>query len=119
MNSITLVGRLTKDPELTERGDTKVCDLRIAVNGRGDQSPLFIDVAAFGPQGEACNEYLSKGSQVSVAGSLRYSEWEKKPTGKGKAAKAEKRSKHSVVAQSVQFLDAKPDESNEASEQSS
>jgi single-strand DNA-binding protein len=118
MNSITLVGRLTKDPELTERGETKVCDLRIAVNGRGDQSPLFIDVAAFGPQGQACSEYLSKGSQVSVAGSLRYSEWEKKPTGNSKA-KPEKRSKHSVVAQSVQFLDAKPDESNEASEQSS
>ena len=38
MNSVNLVGRLTKDPELTERGETKVCDLRIAVNGQGEDA---------------------------------------------------------------------------------
>ena len=37
MNSVNLVGRLTKDPELAERGKTKVCDMRIAVNGRGQE----------------------------------------------------------------------------------
>lgn len=100
MNSVNLVGRLTKDPELVERGKTKVCEMRIAVNGQGDQRSLFIDVAAFKGQAEACNTYLAKGSQVAVVGSIRLSEWE---------SDGQKRSRHSVVARQVDFLDPKPD----------
>jgi hypothetical protein len=47
MNKVKLEGRLTKDPELNVRGDRKVCDLRLAVNGPGNTPPLFIDVVAF------------------------------------------------------------------------
>ncbi|HET7054188.1 MAG TPA: single-stranded DNA-binding protein [Solirubrobacterales bacterium] len=100
MNSVNLVGRLTKDPELSERGETKVCDLRIAVNGQGDLPAVFIDVAAFKGQADACATYLSKGSQIAVSGSLRYSQWEKDGS---------KRSKHSVLAREVRFLDPKPE----------
>jgi len=107
MNSVNLVGRLTKDPELTERGETKVCDLRIAVNGQGDQPPVFIDVAAFKGQADACATYLAKGSQVAVSGSLRYAQWE---------SEGGKRSKHSVLAREVRFLDPKP-ASGEATEE--
>jgi single-strand DNA-binding protein len=99
MNSVNLVGRLTKDPELSERSGTKVCDLRLAVNGQGDSPPLFIDVAAFKGQAEACANYLSKGSQVAVSGSLRLAEWKKDGS---------KRSKHSVLAREVRFLDPRP-----------
>lgn len=106
MNSVNLVGRLTKDPELSERGDTKVCDLRLAVNGLGDAPTVYIDVAAFKGQAEACAKYLAKGSQVAVDGQLRYSQWE---------SDGQKRSKHSVLARGVQFLDPKP-ESEEESE---
>jgi len=95
MNSVNLVGRLTQDPELTDRGETKVCDLRLAVNGQGDSPPCFIDVAAFRGQAEACARYLAKGSQVAVSGAIRYSEWEKDGA---------KRSKHSVLAREVRFL---------------
>ncbi|MEX2105569.1 MAG: single-stranded DNA-binding protein [Solirubrobacterales bacterium] len=76
MNNVNMVGRLTKDPELVERGKTKVCDLRLAVNGIGDVPPLFIDVATFSGQAEACAKYLVKGSLVAVSGPLRYSRWE-------------------------------------------
>lgn len=100
MNSVNLVGRLTKDPELTERSDTKVCDLRLAVNGQGEAPPCFIDVAAFKGQAEACAKYLSKGSQVAVSGAIRYSQWE---------SNGSKRSKHSVLAREVRFLDPKPE----------
>ena len=100
MNSVNLVGRLTKDPELVERSGTKVCDLRLAVNGQGEAPPCFIDVAAFKGQAEACAKYLSKGSQVAVSGAIRYSQWE---------SNGSKRSKHSVLAREVRFLDPKPE----------
>jgi single-strand DNA-binding protein len=106
MNTITVTGRLTKDPELSERSGTKVCDLRIAENGR-DQSILYIDVATFNRQAEACAEHLAKGRRVGVTGSLRCSEWE---------SNGSKRSRHSIVAQRVEFLDHKPAEDAEGSE---
>jgi single-strand DNA-binding protein len=108
MNSVNLVGRLTKDPELQERGESQVCDMRIAVNGQGDAPALFIDVAAFGKQGAACARYLGKGSQVSVSGSLRFARWE---------ADGQPRSKHSVLASQVQFLDSRSNSVKAAEEQ--
>jgi single-strand DNA-binding protein len=107
MNSVNLVGRLTKDPELSERGKTKVCDLRIAVNGQGESPPCYIDVAAFKAQAEACAKYLGKGSQVAVSGAIRYSEWKKDGS---------KRSKHSVLAREVRFLDPRPEGEEEQAE---
>lgn len=108
MNSVNLVGRLTKDPELHDRGESKVCDMRIAVNGQGDAPALFIDVAAFGKQGAACARYLSKGSQVSVSGSLRFARWE---------ADGQPRSKHSVLASQVEFLDPRSPSAEPAEQQ--
>ena len=95
MNKVELEGRLTKDPELNQRGDRKVCDLRLAVNGPGNTPPLFIDVVAFDQLAETSAEGFTKGSRVEVRGSLRYSEWESKASAK---AKAQKRTKHSVIA---------------------
>ena len=98
MNKVELQGRLTKDPELSERSGTAVCDMRLAVNAPGNASPLFIDVVAFKDRAIECAESLSKGSQVEVRGALRYSEWESKLTPK---AKPQRRSKHSVIAAEV------------------
>ncbi|HWG08232.1 MAG TPA: single-stranded DNA-binding protein [Solirubrobacteraceae bacterium] len=95
INSITLVGQLTADPELRSMPDGRsVCDLRLAVNDRSDQPPTFIDVATFGDEADACANYLSKGRQVGVIGRLAYREWEAKD--------GTKRSKHSVVGK-VEF----------------
>ena len=105
MNSVNLVGRLTKDPELSERGGRKVCDLRIAVNGIGEAPPLFIDVVTFNAQAEACRKYLSKGSRISVSGALRLSEWE---------TNGKKCFKHSVLARGVLFLEGKREVEGEA-----
>jgi single-strand DNA-binding protein len=99
MNRVTITGRLTKDPELTNRSGTQVCDLRIAENGNRNGDAMYVDVAVFRRQAEACAQYLAKGRLVAVTGQLRYAEWQ--------AQDGSKRSKHSIVAQSVEFLDTK------------
>ncbi|MDA2954136.1 MAG: single-stranded DNA-binding protein, partial [Actinomycetota bacterium] len=67
LNRVTLVGRLTRDPEVRHlaSGDP-VCSMRIAVNsrGRGDDGqwtdkPNFFDVTVFGRQAETVSNYLS------------------------------------------------------------
>jgi single stranded DNA-binding protein len=97
MNKVKLSGRLTKDAELHERSETKVCDIRLAVNGAGKTPTVFVDVVAFGELAESSAD-LKKGSEVEVDGALRYSEWEAKASGK---SKAQKRSKHSVIAREL------------------
>jgi single-strand DNA-binding protein len=96
-----LVGHLTADPVLRPIDENrKVCDMRLAVNDQKDQPPLFIDVATFGSQAEACAKYLSKGRAIAVTGRLIYREW--------LADDGTRRSKHQVVGR-VQF-GGKPDE---------
>jgi single-stranded DNA-binding protein len=98
MNQVKLIGRLTRDPELNDRGEKKVCDMRLAVNGPGNTPPLFIDAVAFGDLAESSSE-LEKGSEVEVTGALRYSEWEAKSSPSSK--KTQKRSKHSVIVREL------------------
>ena len=102
MNTVNLIGRLTRDPELRTMGDSSrpVCELRLAVDqgvdGSGDKrDPLYIDVSTFDRQAEACKQHLSKGRQVAVSGRLVYREWT--------AEDDSKRSKHSVIGR-VEFL---------------
>jgi single-strand DNA-binding protein len=69
VNTVTLVGHLTADPVLRPIDENrKVCDMRLAVNDQKDQPPLFIDVATFGSQAEACAKYLAKGRAIAVTG---------------------------------------------------
>ena len=90
VNAVTLVGNLTADPVLrTIDEHRKVCDLRLAVNDQKDQPPLFIDIATFGSQAEACAKYLAKGRAIAVTGQLIYREWV--------ADDGTRRSKHAVV----------------------
>ena len=104
MNSINLIGRLTRDPELrTTSGGTEVCAMRIAIDRQGDGAD-YVDVTTFGKLAEVCSQYLEKGRQIGVAGRLHYSEWE---------TDGSKRSKHEVIAQGVQFLSSSSSSSAE------
>lgn len=102
-NKVILMGNLTKDPEVryTPSG-TAVANFSLAVNHRYKQGEenkdevCFIDIVVFGKQGENCGQYLHKGNGVIVDGRLQQRRWE---TDDG-----QKRAKHEVVAQSVQFL---------------
>jgi len=105
INSVVIVGNLTRDPELraTPSG-TSVCSLRVAVNDRvkdpntgewGDK-PNYFDVDVFGGQGERCAQYLARGRQVGVSGKLRWREWETQDGHKRQAV--------SIMADNVQFI---------------
>jgi len=96
MNSVTIVGTLTKDPELRGSADKPVCQLRLADNSGPSDDPVYVNVAAFGRQADSCNSYLAKGRHVAVSGRLRFREW----TAKDGA----KRSELSIAADRVDFL---------------
>ena len=104
LNVIMLLGHLTRDPEVRySPTGTPVATLGLAVNtrvkgqdGQWREDPCFVDVVVFGPQAEACGEYLEKGAPALVEGRLQYRTWED--------AQGHRRSKHEVVAARVQFL---------------
>lgn len=105
INSVAVVGNLTRDPELRNLSSgTSLCSLRVAVNervkdGNGQWSDRanYFDVTVWGKMGENCAQYLAKGSRVGVQGRLRWSEWDA-TDGSGKRQKVE------IVAQEVMFL---------------
>lgn len=109
LNRVTLVGRLTRDPELrhTAGGDA-VCSMRLAVSSRardengqwGDKSNFF-DVVVFGRQAESSSNYLSKGRRVGIDGRLSWREWTSQD--------GNKRQSVEVVANDVFFLDSRGD----------
>ncbi|MDO4869114.1 MAG: single-stranded DNA-binding protein [Bacillota bacterium] len=82
MNSVVLVGNLTRDPELrysTGANQTAICRFGIAVNdGYGDkQETNFINIVVFGKQAENCDRFLAKGRKVAINGRIQTGSYEK------------------------------------------
>ncbi|NLE73514.1 MAG: single-stranded DNA-binding protein [Actinobacteria bacterium] len=100
----TLVGNLTRDPELRQTPNGKsVCQLGVAVgrsykdaSGQWVEATSFFDVVVWGQQGENCAKYLTKGRPVAVEGRLEQRSWE--------AQDGTRRSKVEIVANLVVFL---------------
>ncbi|HUP70329.1 MAG TPA: single-stranded DNA-binding protein [Acidimicrobiales bacterium] len=103
MNNITLIGRLTKDPEVrTTADDNRLAVLRLAIPRRKsgeDAGAVFVNVVCFGRQAEAADEYLYRGRRVAVEGRLEQREWTD--------SDGEARSRHEVIAERLEFLDAR------------
>jgi single-strand DNA-binding protein len=101
MNTVTLVGRLTRDPEdrqFEKHGEyTSLAKLRLAVDRNRNDGADFIDVTAFGSLGAVAVEHLSKGRLVGVVGRLHTSEWT--------ASDGTKRHSVEVIAETIRFLD--------------
>ena len=83
MNDVSIVGRLTRDPEQrTLASGTELCSLRVAVDRAGskqDDGTIgagFFDVTLWGKTAEVAARYLVKGRQVAISGELRWREWE-------------------------------------------
>lgn len=78
MNSVVLIGRLTKDPEVRyiSKSQMAVAAFTVAIN-RGkdkhgnDRGADYIPVTAFGRQAENCERYLAKGRLVGVQGRIQ------------------------------------------------
>ena len=106
INSVSLAGRLTADPDLRyTQNNVALCKLRLAVtryyrtkDGERGEDTLFINVSCFDKQAEFCNEYLRKGRPVYVEGRLNSYDFEDRDTG-------QKRTMIEVVAQRIQQLD--------------
>ena len=104
INRVTIIGRLTRDGELKySNAGSAFLNISIA-NGyrrkRGDEwteEVNYFDVVIFGKTAEALAQYLVKGKQIGVLGSLSQDRWEDRETGRN-------RSRVKVMAQSVQLL---------------
>src|SRR3954468_9000167 len=105
LNKVLLMGNLTRDPELrvTPKG-TPICQFSLAINrqfkmesGESREEVTYIDIEAWGKQGETIAKYCTKGRPLYVEGRLRLDQWEDKNT-------KEKRSRMKVVLENFQFL---------------
>jgi single-strand DNA-binding protein len=105
LNRVFLIGNLTRDPEVRYlKSGQAVCELRLAISRRfktttGEERDeiCYVNVVVWGRQGEACGQYLSKGSPLFVDGRLQFEEWEKD---------GQKSNRLRVVADRTQFIGA-------------
>ncbi|ADQ29382.1 single-stranded DNA-binding protein [Borreliella burgdorferi] len=104
INSLVLSGRLTRDSELsyTESG-MAVLRFSIANNRRMKKNdewidyPQYFDCVIFSKRAESLNDYLKKGKQIVVSGSLKYESWQDRNTG-------DKRSKVNIFVDNLQMF---------------
>ena len=106
MNKVILMGRLTRDPEVryTQTNNTLVATFSLAVNRRfvrqGEERQAdFINIVAWGKQGEFCSKYFKKGQQVGVIGRIQTRNWDDD--------KGQKHYVTEVVAEEAYFADSK------------
>lgn len=106
LNQVTLMGNLTRDPELrqTPTGQN-VTNFSLALNraykdqsGEWQEVTDYVDIVCWGPLAERVAQYLSKGRRCLVQGRLQSRSWEQE---------GQKRSKVEVLATDVTFLDSR------------
>lgn len=105
LNHVSLMGRLTRDPELRRTSSgTAVTSCTLAVERdakatTGEKETDFIDIVAFGATAENMKNYFIRGSMAAVSGHLQIREWTGKDGNKRRSAE--------VVAERVYFTDSK------------
>jgi single-strand DNA-binding protein len=72
LNTVSLVGRLGKDPELKTVGEAMtVVNFNLAVKGRGKDETFWLPCTLWGQQAQSLAQYCTKGTKIGVSGSLR------------------------------------------------
>ena len=111
LNHITIMGRLTRDPELRRTGTgLAVASFTVAVDRdwsnkeTGEKETDFIDCVAWRQTGEFVSKYFTKGSMIVVAGRLQIRPWVDKDGNKRKSAE--------IVADNVYFGESKKKDSS-------
>ena len=111
LNHITIMGRLTRDPELRRTGNgTAVASFTLAVDrdfaprDGGERETDFIDCVAWRQTGEFVSKYFTKGRMAVVSGRLQIRSWTDKDGNKRRTAE--------VVADNVYFGDSRRDGEN-------
>lgn len=107
LNHITIMGRLTRDPELRRTGSgipvasfTVACDRDFSGKDGGEKEVDFIDCVAWRNTAEFVEKYFSKGRMAVVSGRLQIRAWTDKEGNKRRTAE--------IVADNVYFGDSKP-----------
>ncbi len=104
VNSVTLVGRAGRDPEVRyfESGSV-VANLTMAVNRRGrDEEPDWFNLEIWGKQAQVAADYVKKGSLIGITGSFKLDRWNDKKNG-------EERSKPVVRVDRLELMGSKRD----------
>ena len=99
LNHITVMGRLTKDPELRQTANSSVTNFTLACSRDRGEETDFIDAVAWGRTAEFVSQYFSKGQMAVVDGRLQIREWTDKEDRRHIDAE--------VVAERVYFGEAK------------
>ena len=109
LNHITIMGRLTRDPELRRTGSgiavasfTLAVDPDFSPKDGGERETDFIDCVAWRQTGEFVSKYFTKGRMAVVSGRLQIRNWNDKDGNKRRSAE--------VVADNVYFGDSKRDD---------
>lgn len=112
LNRITIMGRLTRDPELrrTQSG-APVTSFTMAVDRdfksqSGDKETDFIDVVAWRNTAEFAAKYFTKGRMAIASGRLQIRDWQDNNGNKRRSAE--------VIADSIYFSDSKPQDAQPA-----
>lgn len=107
LNKVMLLGNVTRNPEVryVPGRDLPVAKFGLAVNRktRDKEETCFIDIVTFGRTAEMCGEYVTKGMPLLIEGRLSYNTWEQE---------GQKRSKHEVVAENIQFVSRRGEENS-------
>jgi single-strand DNA-binding protein len=111
LNNITIMGRLTRDPELRRTGSgiavtsfTLAVDRDYAGKDNSEKETDFIDCVAWRQTGEFVDKYFAKGRMAVVSGRLQIRTWKDKDENTRRTAE--------VVADTVYFGDSKQDTPN-------
>ena len=110
LNNVTIMGRLTRDPELRRTGSgvavasfTLAVDRDFSSKESGEKETDFIDCVAWRQTGEFVSKYFKKGSMAVVSGKLQIRSWTDKDGNKQRSAE--------VIADNVYFGDSKKSDS--------
>lgn len=110
LNSVAIIGRLTKEPIARRNGETTIVNFDIAVDNirkeaDGTRGTTFLQVVCFNNIGENVVKHLSKGSKIALTGAIQQRNFIRQDGSKGSA--------YEIIADSVEFLDPKSEEPKE------
>ncbi|NMG06941.1 single-stranded DNA-binding protein [Brasilonema sp. UFV-L1] len=108
INIVTLIGRVGTDPDMKyfESGSVK-CKLTLAVNRRtrDNEHTDWFNLELWGKTAQIAGDYVRKGKQIAVKGSLKFDTWSDRATGANRSTPV-------IIVEQLQLLGSKRDEAD-------
>lgn len=109
MNTVQLLGRMVKDPDINVTSNTTVAKFTLAVNRFKKGEADFINCVAFGKTAENIANFFFKGNQIAIKGRIQ--------TGSYDAQDGTKRYTTDVVVEGFDFIDGNKKDNNTSSDE--